>query len=66
MRIKLLFQKVWLAELEEKSKSKKGWDSILPPNIQEEWNSIKEEITLLNDIKIQKSFFTKGQGKPVH
>lgn len=66
MRIKLLFQQVWLAELEEKSKAKKGWDSILPPNIQEEWNSIKEEIPLLNDIKIPRSFFTKGQGKPLY
>ena len=65
MRIKLLFQKVWLSEEKEAIKTKKGWDTRLPPEIQSEWNSIKEEISTLNEIKIRRCFHINTQKKPV-
>ena len=42
MKIKLLFQEVWLSEEKEKSRSKKGWDTKLPLKIQEKWNVLKD------------------------
>ena len=60
MRIKLLFQKVWLSEEKEAIKTKKGWDTRLPPEIQSEWNSIKEEISTLNEIKIRRCFHRRN------
>ena len=64
MKIKLLFQKVWLAEETEKDKKKKGWDTKLPHNIQNEWNSLKAEIPTLNEISIPRCFFTSVQKRP--
>jgi hypothetical protein len=65
MRIKLLFQKVWLAEENELIKTKKGWDTLLPSEIQSEWNFIKSEISTLNEIKIRRCFHNNIQKMPV-
>jgi len=65
MKIKLLFQKVWLAEEKETDKKKKGWDTKLPADIQKEWNGLKAEIPVLNTISIPRCFFTMEQKKPV-
>ncbi len=64
MKIKLLFQKVWLAEEKETDKKKKGWDTKLPADIQKEWNGLKAEIPVLNTISIPRCFFTMEQKKP--
>jgi hypothetical protein len=65
IKIKLLFQEVWLNEQKEDSKLKKGWDSKLPEEIQEKWNIIKEEIPELNKIEKSRCFFTQEQKNPV-
>ena len=64
MKIKLLFQKVWLAEEKETIKAKKGWDSPLSKDIQQEWDKIKTEIETLNEIKIARCFFNHEQKQP--
>lgn len=64
MKIKLLFQEVWLSEEKEKSRSKKGWDTKLPLEIQEKWNVLKDEIPKLNTVEIPRCFFTSN-GKPL-
>lgn len=65
MKIKLLFQKVWLSEEKEQTKTRKGWDTRLPQEIQTEWNAIKEEIPTLNTIKIRRCFFSEDQKTPI-
>jgi len=64
MKIKLLFQKVWLAESTETDKKKKGWDTRLPITIQKEWDALKAEIPILNTITIPRCFYTQYQKKP--
>ena len=64
MKIKLLFQKVWLSEEKETDKKKKGWDTKLSPEIQKEWNNLKVELQTLNTISVPRCFFTKEQKKP--
>lgn len=64
MKIKMLFQEVWLAEAKEANKKKKGWDTKLPNDIQEKWNQLKKEIPQLNKIKIPRCFF-QNNGEPL-
>lgn len=58
MRIKLLFQQVWIAEKEQTDK-KKLWDNPLPHTIQAAWNELKEDFPKMNDISVQRCFFTQ-------
>ena len=64
IKIKLLFQKVWLEESAETDKKKKGWDTRLPIEIQKEWDALKTEIPTLNTIAIPRCFYKKCQKKP--
>lgn len=65
MKIKLLFQEVWLQEMTETKKKKKGWDTKLPEEIQKKWNDMKSEIPSLNAIETNRCFFTAEEGKPL-
>jgi hypothetical protein len=62
MRIKLLFQQVWLSETRDSLKSKKSWNTQLSSVIQRESDKLKSEISTLNEIQIGICFFEK-QGK---
>lgn len=46
IKLKLLFQKVWLQDME--------WSSELPEEFGKEWVSIKEDLDNINNIKVQR------------
>jgi hypothetical protein len=57
-RIKILFQKLWHPNL------KLNWDVVLPNDLQNEWNQLKQDLTDIPTIKDTRCFFDIKKGKP--
>ncbi len=63
LKMKLLFQQVWLMEQKE-ARSSNSWDKPLPDLIQEQWDEIKADISNLETLEIPRCPFVK-QGPPL-
>lgn len=56
IRVKILFQSLWLSQV--------GWDENLPPDIQESWDSWRNEASDFIDFKRPRFFFDPAKGMP--
>ena len=54
--VKILFQQVWLRNLQ--------WDDPIPDDLQTEWSNWKKEIDALKDFSVNRCFFDKTKGMP--
>lgn len=63
LKLKLLFQQVWLMEQKE-ARSSNSWDKPLPDLIQEQWDEIKRDIPNLGRVEIPRCPFV-SQGLPL-
>jgi len=56
MRMKLLFQSLWMKNV--------GWDESLPPDIQEDWDTWRQEAKELASLSRTRCFFDKHKSVP--
>ena len=54
--VKILFQQLWMSKL--------SWDDKLPTDIQNKFNTWKDSIKEINDLKKPRCFFDKSKGFP--
>lgn len=65
MKVKILFQQIWLTE-SAGGKKPKSWDAPLPDVIQEQWDEIKKDMKNLRDISVPRCpFVSKGPMREV-
>lgn len=53
LKIKLILQKLWIEKID--------WDEKIPLPLQTEWSQLREQLTLLNEIKIPRYLLTKNK-----